>query len=254
MNKGVRFCMLVTEKMFEDLSKDAFDILNALAKNLAQSDTKFIPIPKQVDLGAPHRKYKGINELIDRRLISKRGDGRGASYTIVVDIDAVQKKMQEAVAKRLIDSKPKREIIQLGPRIHDDTKNLMQPLTTVAEVQQLTNPTHVQPVSRGGHLPTFWILKDFVEIVEKTSKRMMMDRTDTINKEIHKLKIDLMKNNQLDMEHLTIQELGRLNSERRLMRRDIAVQAVKECAAMPQFSRYDWTNIVSVHPDDYLND
>lgn len=160
------------------------------------------------------------NTLMKKNILERRGGLRDSTYRLVVDIADLQP----------YEKKTK----------------------TPKQIKSVFEPARVSlPVSRGGHLPTFYLLDDFIEEVDNESKALYEQMLSDLTAKIKRTKIALNNTSNLDQEYQLEKELHMYMNDRRKAANVALIQAIKEVEARKKYRAYNWDNIVSKNPADY---
>lgn len=200
------------------VSKSAYRDLVMLQKFIVAAETEFVKFPETAS------KWASINELLKKSVIKKEGERKGALYGLAIPLDEVlesTRKTKDLTAK----------------------KNPIQ----ISENSAIT----LNPVSRGGYKPGFFILKKFVENIEETSRNLGMSKTDDIEKRISDMSIALAKTKNREERSLLIRSLGQANNELHHLGVSVLVEAIKDVAAAAEFRAFNLDDLISVEQEDY---
>lgn len=207
-----------SEKTFSDkpvtVSRLAYRDLLRLKKALDQSGEEFVRFPDS------ETKNQSINELFRvKNILKKQGERATAEYGLAVPFEAVQES-------------------------HRSRK-------TPAAVEAAPAPARSQSTTYR-KLPTFQQLWEYLGAVNEESKQLSRDRFDVLSKHIAEQKKRLLNLDGAD-ETRAIEELSRLNYERRNTKGAVTIEALRNVSADGRFRDIDWENIVSHNIRDYAD-
>jgi len=198
------------------ISAKAYSAVEMMKKAMDSLKAEWISFPE-----GDFNKFQLQKELIDKKVIQKKGERKDAKFTLIAPYESIKK----------------------SDRVYGGN-------TKGQKTQEIRHAQTSKTASTYKKLPSFDLVSQFIGAVVRESKELSQERHESLTKQVDELKKKLVTATG-DTEYKLHQELSRLIYERRSLKGALTVEAMKNVASESEYRSIDWSQVISHDLHDY---